>query len=82
MFIIIFLIIFILYFVLFHGKDIISSKNYDLEKDGLIVRKNIFKKGEITEWKNLCLKEKYEELKEKILSNHQLEKIIKREILI
>lgn len=79
-FLILFLIIFMIYFTLFHGKDIISSKKYYLEKDGLIVMKNIFKKGEISEWKNLCLKEKYKELKQKILSNRRLDKIIKREI--
>ena len=59
-------IIFIIYFILFHGKDIISFKKYNLEKDGLIVRKNILKKGEIVEWKNLCLKEKYKELQNNV----------------
>ena len=84
-FLYLFIILFILIVVLlvFHyvyQVDIISSKKYNLEKDGLVVYKNTFSIKEIEEWKKLCLKEKYEEVKEIILNHKDIQKKIKREL--
>ena len=68
----------LLHFV--YKVDILSSKNYHLEKDGLIVIKNTFSKKEIEDWKNMCIKENYKEVKERILDHSSLQKKIKREI--
>jgi ectoine hydroxylase-related dioxygenase (phytanoyl-CoA dioxygenase family) len=53
---------------------------YNLNKDGLIVIKNTFKKNFIDNLKNQCLNDKYSLVKEELLKNNSLNKIIKREI--
>lgn len=84
LFLILFTILIFILFIIFHlvfNKDIIASKfkKYGLEKDGLIVIKNVLNSKEINYLKNYCKNEKYKDVKEYLLKNDNLEKIIKRE---
>jgi ectoine hydroxylase-related dioxygenase (phytanoyl-CoA dioxygenase family) len=83
LFIVILFILFILYHLVFN-KDVISSKytsnNYDLNNDGLTLKKQLINKEEIDFIKNECNQENYKDVKEYLLNNTRLQKIIKREI--
>ena len=46
LFFIIFIILFLLFFKMVYNVDILSSKKYDLNKDGLIVLKHFFTEKE------------------------------------
>jgi ectoine hydroxylase-related dioxygenase (phytanoyl-CoA dioxygenase family) len=80
LFIILFIILFLFVFHYIYNVDILSSKKYNLEKDGLIVIKNAFSTKEIEDWKDNCIKNNYKEVKEKIVNHSKLNKKIKREL--
>ena len=84
-FILLILVIFFIFFIFirFHlifNEDIISSKKYELKKDGLLVLKNILNKQEIESLKKYCFHENYKYIKEYLLNNSVLKKLVKREI--
>lgn len=63
-----------------YNVDILSSKKYDLNKDGLIVIKKLFSEKEIMIMKKECENEKYQFLKKKLLNNKRLNNLVKREL--
>ena len=83
LFIIILFVLFILFHLIFN-KDVISSKstssNYQLEKDGLLLMKNVLNNKQIDFLKRECLNENYKEVKEHLLNKSGLGNRIKREI--
>jgi len=77
---ILFIILFLVFFKVIYNVDILSSKKYDLNKDGLIVIKHFFSEKETAELKKECDNEKYKQIKNNLLNNKRLKNLIKREL--
>ena len=77
-FIILFIIIivFIILYCLLKKDYIIDDKNYNLEKDGCCVIKNILNKDEIEYLKKCCENNEYKEIKEYLLKNENIKNMI------
>lgn len=78
--IIIFIIIIIISYNLFFYEDIISKSNYELNKNGFVIIKNVFQLNEILYLKNNCINNNFKIIKNNLINDPKLKNIIKNNL--